>query len=255
MNTVVHMDALSIAFQGRAVVRAVSLDVQGPGITALVGRSGSGKTTLLRAMNRLNDTYAHCRTEGSLSLDLGEGFERVYGPPAPGLRPPRPLPDLRRRVGMVFQHPRVLPTSIYRNLSLPLEWVAGHPKSEISDRVRAALDSVGLLNEIPQLRAPADQLSGGQQQRLCLARALALEPALLLLDEPTASLDVHSAQRVEAGLAELGTRYPLILVSHSLEQALRLSQRILVMTDGELSAQLAGSGLDAAELTRLIAPV
>lgn len=248
MKTVLSMRNVSVSFAGQVAVRHIDLDLPEAGITVLVGRSGSGKTTLLRAVNRLNDEFPASRTTGSLRLDLGNGLEAVYGPQESGIAAPRPVTDLRRRVGMVFQTPNVLPVSVYRNVALPLEWVAHCPREALHKRVEAALAQVGLKDEVA-LHATAESLSGGQQQRLCLARALALEPSMLLLDEPTASLDVHAAHKVEEVLLQLAEQRPLLLVSHSLAQALRLGQRILVMEGGSLRRQfLSVDGLDTATL-------
>ena len=198
------VEGLEVAFSGRTVLSDVAFDAGAKGLSVVVGRSGSGKTTLLRALNRLNETLPGCRTRGRVRLDLGRGLEDVY-PQSLGARV-RPLSELRRLVGMVFQTPSVLPVSVAQNIAVPLKVVRGVPGSEIGDRVRQALEAVGLWQETAdRLRLPAASLSGGQQQRLCLARALALEPAVLLLDEPTASLDVHSARAIEdllKGLAE-----------------------------------------------------
>lgn len=229
MNVAVRMRNVNVSFDGRDVVRDVDLELPGPGISVLIGRSGSGKTTILRALNRLNEEFPACVTTGQIEADLGEGLETIW----PAGRTDRPLPELRRRVGMVFQTPNVFPASIYRNLAIPLEFAAECPKDEVADRVRAALEAVRLWEEVRgRLNAPAGRLSGGQQQRLCLARTLALEPALLLLDEPTASLDVHATRDVEALLGDLADRYPVIMVSHSLAQARRLARRLILVEEG-----------------------
>ena len=221
---------LEVAFADRVVVRDVSLDVPGQGLTVLVGRSGSGKTTLLRAMNRLNEAYPQCRTTGQVEADLGAGLVPLY--PEAGVAVP-PLSSIRRRIGMVFQTPNVLPLSVFRNMALPLEEVAGMRGEALHEAVEGALVRVGLWEAVrTRLDAPAASLSGGQQQRLCLARALALEPSVLLLDEPTASLDAHATRVVEALLVELAQTYPLVLTSHSLGQARRLASRLVVMEEG-----------------------
>ena len=232
LNAAVRMQGVHVSFHGHEVVRDVRLELPGPGVSVFVGRSGSGKTTLLRTLNRLNEEFPGCVTTGRIEADLGDGPEPV----CPAAEAVRPLSELRRRIGMVFQTPNVFPVSVLRNLAIPLELVAGCPKSEIPDRVREALQAVRLWEEVKdRLDLPAERLSGGQQQRLCLARTLALEPALLLLDEPTASLDVHAARDVEELLQELGTRYPVVMVSHSLDQALRLARRLLVLEAGTVA--------------------
>lgn len=224
-NSSVRLTNVSVAFYGQCVVQDVNVCFPRKGISVLVGRSGSGKTTLLRTINRLNEEFPGCETTGLVEMDLGQGLARVTGS----------LPELRRRVGMVFQTPNVFPASILKNLSIPLEYVAGCPKDQILDRAQAALEAVGLWQEVcDRLSAPAERLSGGQQQRLCLARALALEPAILLLDEPTASLDVRASREVESLLERLAETYPVIMVSHSLPQACRLGQQIFVFRQGGL---------------------
>lgn len=155
---------------------------------------------------------------------------------------------------MVFQTPNVLPVSVARNLALPLQVVAGVPAPEIQRRMQRALVDVRLWDEVAdRLDIPAERLSGGQQQRLCLARALALEPAVLLLDEPTASLDVHAATGIEDLLLRLAKRYPLIVVSHSPEQAVRLATRLVVLHQGQVLHVLEKGEIQARELAGLLA--
>ncbi|MBQ4615599.1 MAG: phosphate ABC transporter ATP-binding protein [Mailhella sp.] len=204
-------------------------------ISVLVGRSGSGKSTLLRSLNRLNDEFPGVLVSGQVELDFGSGPVPVY--PEPG-RHPMPLAELRRRVGMVFQTPQVFPASVRRNMILPLSVVAGTPRSELEDRMREALQRVELWDEVAdRLDVTAESLSGGQQQRLCLARALALDPEILLLDEPTASLDVHAARHVEELLLSLAPHCTVVMVSHSLEQSLRLADTLTVMGNGRVLHQ------------------
>ena len=219
---------LSVDFSGRTVLNNVSFSSVPGEITVIMGPSGSGKSTLLRAINRLNEIHPQCRTRGSIRLEL-DGQERdVYGDVYS-------LPDLRRRVGMLFQTPSVLPFSIEKNLTLPLRVVAGLKSSELRERMECALKEAALWDEVrARLQDPASTLSGGQQQRLCLARVLALGPEILLLDEPTASLDFKAAAGVENLLLELKTRYCILAVSHSLSQAQRLADRILVLREGEV---------------------
>ena len=139
-ETAVRLREVSVSFAGRVAVDAVSLDLPRRGVSVFIGRSGSGKTTLLRALNRLNEEFPGSATTGRVELDLGQGLESVY--PEPG-RPARPLPELRRRVGMVFQSPNVFPTSIYRNLDLPLSLAAACSRRERKERVEAALRDAG----------------------------------------------------------------------------------------------------------------
>jgi len=251
-GSVARIRGLTVSFFGKAVIRDVDLDVSGRGIAVLTGRSGSGKTTLLRAVNRLNEEWPGCSTQGQVELELGGETLSLY--PGGGGRAVLPT-ELRRRVGMVFQTPQVFPVSIYRNVALPLSVAAGCPRSELEDRVRAALEQADLWREVAErLHSPAERLSGGQQQRLCLARALALEPAMLLLDEPTASLDVHAARRVETLLEGLAERLPVIMVSHSPAQSLRLARELAVMEGGRLIRRLDSvEGMEEGDLERLLA--
>lgn len=222
----IRIEDLSVAFGGRTVIDNLNLEIGQGGPTFLLGRSGSGKTTLLRAINRLNECFPGCVTRGQVSLQLGGDWVDAY---APGTV----VETLRRQAGMVFQSPNVLPLSVARNVILPLRTVLNLPADECEARMEQALRDVHLWNEVgDRLAAPAASLSGGQQQRLCLARALALRPEVLLLDEPTASLDFKAARQIEELLVELKTRYTLVVVSHSLSQAHRLAEQVFVLRDG-----------------------
>ncbi|WP_353116748.1 phosphate ABC transporter ATP-binding protein [Nitratidesulfovibrio sp.] len=251
-----RVTGLCVSFHGRPAVKDASLDLPRAGVTVLLGRSGSGKTTFLRALNRLNECFPGCETTGSIVLYPGkaDGTGHADGEPGtpcdvPGpagpcdlLGPDEPcdilgpngpaLTELRRRVGMVFQTPNVLPMSIRRNLLLPLELVRGQ-LPDAPARMQAVLTDVGLWDDVRQrLDRPAAQLSGGQQQRLCLARMLILQPDILLLDEPTASLDAATTRDVEQLVRRLAAHRPVLMVSHSLGQAMRLADRVVIFADG-----------------------
>ncbi len=234
MNMAIRVENLSVSFAGRQVLDNMNLEIETGGPTVLVGRSGSGKTTLLRAINRLNECLPGCVTTGQVRLRLGgqapgrpgEDWVDAYGPATV-------VEDLRKRVGMVFQTPNVLPVSVARNLGLPLRLALGLPALEIQGRMEQALREARLWDEVKdRLDHPAQTLSGGQQQRLCLARALAFAPDILLLDEPTASLDYKAARGIEELLLELASRYTLLVVSHSLNQARRLARQMFVLRQG-----------------------
>ena len=234
MNSAISVDNLSVSFAGREVLRGLSLEIQAGGPTVIVGRSGSGKTTLLRAINRLNECLPGCVTTGQIRLRLGgqepgrpgEDWVDAYGPDMV-------VETLRKRVGMVFQTPNVLPLSVERNIALPLKLALGLGAADIEGRLEQALREARLWDEVKdRLGHPALTLSGGQQQRLCLARALAYAPDMLLLDEPTASLDYKAARGIEELLLELGGRYTLLVVSHSLNQARRLARFMFVLREG-----------------------
>jgi len=233
METAAEVRGLCVAFSGHPVLREISFDLPARGITVVIGRSGSGKTTLLRSINRLNECFPGCETRGQVRLRLSDGWIQAYGPGAPSLE------ELRRRVGMLFQTPNVLPMSVERNVLLPIRLVRDLPRREQRDLVEKSIREAQLWEEVKdRLGAEALGLSVGQQQRLCLARALALAPDVLLLDEPTASVDYAAAGRIEELLQRLQERYTIVMVSHSLSQARRLADRLLVMRDGALVRSL-----------------
>lgn len=241
-----QLKKVSVAFAHEEILHDVSLDIPERGVTVLVGRSGSGKTTLLRCFNRLNECFDQCTSSGDVVVrlrqeDMGQSDSdgadshegtSLYNVMAKDFGTPY---DLRSQVGMVFQHPDVLPLSIYRNIALPLTHVLGLGSDAIAQRIEKALRRVALWDDVcSRLDKPAESLSGGQQQRLCLARVLALDAVMLLLDEPTASLDTFSARIIEGLIQELGQEYPIVMVSHSLSQALRLADTLVFMQQGRI---------------------
>jgi len=226
------VENLTIAFAGLRVLQGVHLQLHPGQLTVIIGRSGCGKTTLLRAFNRLNEYFPDCGTSGSIRLRFPDGWCNIY-------QDNIELADLRRRVGMVFQTPNILPLSIEKNISLPLKLVLGLSGAETAEKVESSLQQVQLWREVKdRLQAPAAILSGGQQQRLCLARVLAMEPEFLLLDEPTANLDFRISQKIEELLIELKQHFQIIIVSHSLSQARRLADQLLILKDGSLISTL-----------------
>ena len=234
MAGLVSLADVSVSFFKQAVLQNINAAFPANKISVLVGRSGSGKTTLLRTVNRLNEEFPGCVTSGKVEVDFGQGPRDIYAKKS-GTKWDLPLAELRLRVGMLFQKPNCFPVSVYRNVAMPLDLVAGAPAGEIPDRVRAALEAVGLWTELKdRLDTPAERLSGGQQQRLCLARLLALQPDILLLDEPTASLDVHAARDIEELLRGLASKYTIIMVSHELSQARRMADQTLVCAEGKI---------------------
>jgi phosphate transport system ATP-binding protein len=222
---------LSVAFNNRPVLENITLDLPRHSTSVLLGLSGSGKTTLLRSINRLNEEIAGFQRRGEISLIAADGqaveiHDRHVD-----------LARLRQRVGMVFQHPNPLPTSIRRNIILPLLLTTTLSAVQADERVAQSLRAVHLWDEVcDRLDTPASALSGGQQQRLCLARTLALEPEILLLDEPTASLDFRATAHIEKTIADLASRYTIVLVSHNPSQAFRLADRVATFRDGALIA-------------------
>ncbi|SDK32605.1 phosphate ABC transporter ATP-binding protein, PhoT family [Ferrimonas sediminum] len=224
-----EIDELSVRFGSTEVLKRVSLTLQERKVHVLSGPSGSGKTTFLRALNRLNDSFGDCHTTGRIRLWLDDQPVQLES-----LSQAR-LPYLRQRVGMVFQHPQLLPGTIADNLLLPLTVVAGLSRTRARERMEQGLVQAALWPEVAgRLTAPAVSLSGGQQQRLCLARTLALKPQILLLDEPTASLDPETALQIETLITELSRQLTIVMVSHSPEQAQRLGDHRLQFERGRV---------------------
>ena len=239
LEPTVKVAGLHVGFAGREVLHDLNAEFYRGRVAVILGRSGSGKTTFLRALNRLNDCFSGSATRGSIKLKLQGEWRDIDGDAVP-------LTELRRRVGLVFQTPHLLPGSIADNLALPVKLVLGLPRRDIPAKVAWALKEAHLWEEVhDRLDAPAHTLSGGQQQRLCLARLLALEPEILLVDEPTASLDFRSSQKVEELLLSLKDRYTIIAVSHSLSQARRLADAALIFRDGSVVQRLSREDLQA----------
>jgi phosphate transport system ATP-binding protein len=192
----------------------ITLKIQSNQVTALIGPSGCGKSTFLRSLNRMNDIVPGTRVEGSIQID-GKDINL----------PSVDVVDLRRRVGMVFQKSNPFPKSIFDNVAYGLR-INGmtHSREELRGRVEASLKSAALWDEVrDRLHTSALALSGGQQQRLCIARALAVEPAILLMDEPASALDPIATQKIEELIYQLKSRYTIVIVTHNMQQAARVS--------------------------------
>jgi phosphate transport system ATP-binding protein len=205
---------VSVSFKGRPAVRDITFDIATQHVTALIGPSGSGKTTLLRALNRMHDRERGAQVTGSVLL----GSIDVYGS---GLD----ATLIRARVGMVFQKPNPFPTmSIYDNVVSGLRFNGVRKKSLLDEAAESALIAAALWDSVRfRLRAGASILSGGEQQRLCIARALAVEPEVLLMDEPTSALDPQATRRIEDLVGELKDRVTIVIVTHNMQQAARVS--------------------------------
>jgi phosphate transport system ATP-binding protein len=204
-------------------VRNVSLDVPAGRITAIIGPSGCGKSTVLRSVNRMNDLIPGFRATGSIMLD----DEDVLGPQSDPIA-------MRRRVGMLFQRPNPFPTSIFDNVAYGLRIAGRMPRRRVSEIVERALERAALLDEVKdRLDRSALGLSGGQQQRLCLARALAVDPEVILMDEPCSSLDPIATLRIEDLMRELAGTVTQIIVTHNMQQAARVSDHTAFMLMGE----------------------
>ena len=212
-------------FYGRShALRDVNFEVPANAVTAIIGPSGCGKSTLLRAINRIYELYPEQRAEGEIIIDGRNVLERKY-----------PLSDLRRKVGMVFQKPTPFASTIRNNVAFALSYFEKLTKSEIADRVEDALRQAALWDEVKdKLNQSALGLSGGQQQRLCIARTIAVRPEILLLDEATSALDPISTAKIEELIHELRKRFTIMIVTHNMQQAARVSQRTAFLHLGEL---------------------
>ncbi|HDZ38928.1 MAG TPA: phosphate ABC transporter ATP-binding protein [Marinobacter sp.] len=206
-------------------IRNISLDITRNEVIAFIGPSGCGKSTFLRCLNRMNDSIDICRIKGSLQLD----GEDIYDPK-------RDVVELRARVGMVFQKPNPFPKSIYDNVAYgPRIHGLANRKSELDDIVENSLRKAGLWDEAKdRLDAMATSMSGGQQQRLCIARAIAVSPEVVLMDEPCSALDPIATARIEELIAELSESYTIVIVTHSMQQAARVSNRTAYFHLGHL---------------------
>lgn len=239
-----RIENLRVRFHHRTVLQDIDLTLADRGIVVVIGPSGAGKTTFLRSLNRLNECYPGYSGSGRIELKLSGALREIH-------RPELPVTELRRQVGMVFQTPNVLPASVAQNIRLPLKLVTDLDKTEREARLVEALQEVQLWNEVKdRLKENAARLSGGQQQRLCLARVLALRPEILLLDEPTASLDFKTAHKIEELLTELRERYRIVAVSHRLRQARTIAGQLLVMKEGRIAHLLHKDQFDDAEMLR-----
>ncbi|MEQ5835601.1 phosphate ABC transporter ATP-binding protein PstB [Marinobacter sp. NFXS9] len=213
-------------FYGDArAIKGISLDIAKNEVIAFIGPSGCGKSTFLRCLNRMNDSIDICRVKGQLQLD----GEDIYDAK-------RDVVELRARVGMVFQKPNPFPKSIYDNVAYgPRIHGLANRKSDLDDIVERSLRGAGLWNEVKdRLDSPGTGLSGGQQQRLCIARAIAVSPEVVLMDEPCSALDPIATARIEELIAELSQSYTIIIVTHSMQQAARVSDRTAYFHLGHL---------------------
>jgi len=207
---------VSVYYGDTAALRNVSIDIYQHQVTALIGPSGCGKSTFLRCINRMNDMIDGCRMEGEITLD----GEDIYNPDLD-------VVQLRERVGMVFQKPNPFPKSIYDNVAYgPRIHGMANSRQELDEIVEQSLRKAGLFGEVKdRLSDPGTGLSGGQQQRLCIARAISVNPEVILMDEPCSALDPIATARIESLIEELRQNYSIVIVTHSMQQAARVSQR------------------------------
>jgi phosphate transport system ATP-binding protein len=215
---------LNLYYGDLQALRDVNLDIQERQITALIGPSGCGKSTFLRVLNRMNDLIEGVRVEGRVLLD----GEDIYGPDVD-------VVQLRKRVGMVFQRPNPFPMSVYDNVAYGPRIHGQKNKRRLDEIVEASLRAAALWDEVAdRLFHSALGLSGGQQQRLCIARLLAVEPDVVLMDEPTSALDPISTLRIEELLQELKNNYAIVIVTHNMQQAARVSDVTAFFLNGEI---------------------
>ena len=221
-QSILDIDDVSISYSGELAVRNVSLPIYKKMITAIIGPSGCGKSTLLRSLNRMNDFIHGCLQTGKVTFEDID----LYAPSTDPV-------EIRLRIGMVFQRPNPFPKSIYRNIA----WgpsINGFD-GDMDERVEKALRRAALWDEVKdRLSDSALNLSGGQQQRLCIARALAMEPQIILMDEPCSALDPVSTSRIEDLLFELREKYTIVIVTHNMQQAARVSQFTAFLENGVL---------------------
>jgi len=211
-------------FYGRhQALKSITLEIPDRSVTAIIGPSGCGKSTLLRSFNRMNDLIAGVRTEGVVEVSGRDVLGAID------------VVDLRRRVGMVFQRPNPFPKSIFDNVAFGLRLIGVRSRTELEGRVETSLKRAALWDEVKdRLERGALQLSGGQQQRLCIARCLAVEPEVILMDEPASALDPTATARVEELILSLKSRYTIAIVTHNMQQAARISDHTAFMMMGEL---------------------
>ena len=224
-DAAIEMQNLDVYYGDKQAVHGVNFSIPHRQVTAFIGASGCGKSTILRCINRMNDTVEHCRIEGNLLFDgqdiYAPGFDAVAH---------------RTKIGMIFQKPTPFPRSIFKNVAygIKIHGIASDP-DEIYGLVQESLELAGLWNEVlDRLDQPATELSGGQQQRLCIARAIAIQPEVILMDEPCSALDPIATARIENLITELKKNFTLVVVTHSMQQAARVSQRTAFFHLGEL---------------------
>jgi phosphate transport system ATP-binding protein len=224
----IRTENLTFSYNGRTILSGTSIAFAESEISAIVGPSGSGKSTFLMTLNRLWETIPHCTLRGRVEMQFSGRFQDIY-------QKHYPVTQLRRKVGMVFQMPNPLPMSIYKNVAFPLQLKGDIAKEIVRTRVVECLKRVQLWDEVhDRLHSPALDLSGGQQQRLCIARALILQPEVLLLDEPTSALDHAAAKAIENLLLELKQTCTILLVSHYLDQVTRIADTLIELQNGNL---------------------
>ena len=223
-NPLVEVENLSLFYGEKQALRDINMNVPRRQVTAFIGPSGCGKSTLLRCFNRLNDLIDDCRTEGEISINGKSIFDSDVD-----------ITDLRKRVGMVFQKSNPFPKSIYENVAYGARIAGIKKKSVLDDIVERNLKRAALWDEVnDRLNDSAMSLSGGQQQRLCIARAIAVEPDVLLMDEPCSALDPIATAKIEDLVTELKSKFTIVIVTHNMQQAARVSDYTAFMYIGDI---------------------
>ncbi len=222
-NPILQAKRLNLYYGEKQALKNINIDVPYNEITALIGPSGCGKSTFLRTLNRMNDLIEGVKIEGEILFE-GKDAYRAYD-----------VAQLRKRIGMVFQKPNPFPMSIYDNIAYGPRTHGIKKRAELDEIVERSLKGAALWDEVhDRLKTSAMGLSGGQQQRLCIARLLAVEPEVLLMDEPTSALDPISTSRIEDLMGELKEKYTIVIVTHNMQQAGRISDKTAFFLHGEI---------------------
>jgi phosphate transport system ATP-binding protein len=220
----IEVENLDLYYGTAQALNGINMQIAAKRVTAFIGPSGCGKSTLLRCFNRMNDLVDICRIQGQIRLHGMDIYDRATD-----------VAELRRRIGMVFQKPNPFPKSIYENVAYGLRLQGVKEKNVLNEAVERSIKAVGLWNEVKdRLQSNAFGLSGGQQQRLVIARAIAIEPEVILLDEPTSALDPISTAKIEELIDELKSKYTIVIVTHNMQQAARVSDYTAYMYLGKL---------------------
>ena len=220
----IEVKDLNLWYGDFKALKSIDMDINENEITAFIGPSGCGKSTMLKCINRMNDLVEDCKIKGLITLDGEDIYQSNYN-----------VNTLRKRVGMVFQHPNPFPKSIYDNIAFGPRTHGVNKKSNLDEIVERSLKQAAIWDEVKDdLNKSAISLSGGQQQRLCIARALSVEPEVILMDEPTSALDPISTGKIEDLVIELKKQYTIVMVTHNMQQASRVSDKTAFFLTGEV---------------------
>ena len=226
-TTKIHVTNMNLHYGDFHALKNINIDIPENQICAMIGPSGCGKSTFLKSINRMNDLVEGCKIDGQMQLRGENGFEDIYGD--------MDVNHLRKRVGMVFQQPNPFPMSIYDNIAYGPRVHGIKDKSKLDAIVEESLRGAAIFDEVKdRLKKSALGLSGGQQQRICIARALAVQPEVLLMDEPTSALDPISTSKIEELMEDLKKKYTVVVVTHNMQQAVRVSDDTAFFLVGEM---------------------